>query len=169
MTGPPLLSGHVEIDMTVNGQRRRCVTSVRRTLVDFLRDDLRLTGTKIGCEHGVCGACTVLLDGLPVRACLIFAVQVGDGEIRTIESLASPGRRLTPLQQSFQEHSGLQCGFCTAGILMSATALAESDARPDRAAIEEVVSGHLCRCTGYSTIVESIEAVVGELAVERAE
>ncbi|MGH9043823.1 MAG: (2Fe-2S)-binding protein [Acidimicrobiales bacterium] len=161
MTRRWTLDGQVELDIRVNGRRRRAVVPVRRTLVDFLRHDLCLTGTKIGCEHGVCGACTVLLDGEPVQSCLVLAVQIDDREVRTIEGLADP-KSLTPLQRSFQEHYGLQCGFCTAGILMSATALFESGAQLDRATIEATVAGHLCRCTGYATIVEAIEAVARE-------
>ena len=127
------------------------------TLVDFLRETLSLTGTHIGCEHGVCGACTVLLNGEPVRACLLFAVQAAEAEIETVEALAS-GATLHPVQAAFREHHGLQCGFCTPGFLMSAVALLRDHPQPTDEQIMETLGGHLCRCTGYQGIVEAVRA-----------
>jgi aerobic carbon-monoxide dehydrogenase small subunit len=146
------------VELTVNGERRDLAIEPRRTLVDVLRHDLGLTGTHVGCEHGICGACTVLVDGAPVRACLVFAAQVEDADIRTVESLAEPDGTLSDLQQEFSAHHGLQCGFCTPGFLMLAEGfLAE---RPDatKEEIREVVASNLCRCTGYQTIVEAVDA-----------
>lgn len=145
------------IELTVNGNEYEVVTEPRRTLVDVLRHDLRLTGTHVGCEHGVCGACTVLVDGKPARACLTFAAQVENADIRTVESL-SDGEPLSDLQQAFSDHHGLQCGFCTPGFLMLAEGfLAENpDATKDE--IREVVASNYCRCTGYQTIVEAIDS-----------
>jgi aerobic-type carbon monoxide dehydrogenase small subunit (CoxS/CutS family) len=145
------------IELTVNGERHDFAVEPRRTLVDVLRHDLGLTGTHVGCEHGICGACTVLVDGAPVRACLTFAVQAEDADIRTVESLAEPDGTLSDLQQAFSTHHGLQCGFCTPGFLMLAEGyLAE---RPDatKEEIREVVASNLCRCTGYQTIVEAVD------------
>lgn len=147
------------LTLDVNGERHEVITEARRTLVDVLRHDLRLTGAHVGCEHGICGACTVLVDGRPVRACLMFAAQAEGAEIRTVESLSggADGRELNDLQRAFSEHHALQCGFCTPGFLMLAEGfLAE---RPDatREEIREVVAANLCRCTGYQTIVEAID------------
>ncbi|WP_113702540.1 (2Fe-2S)-binding protein [Nonomuraea lactucae] len=145
------------ISLTVNGERHDdLVVESRHTLVDVLRHHIGLTGTHVGCEHGVCGACTVLLDGAPARACLVFAAQAEGHDIRTVESLAVDGD-LNDLQRAFSAHHGLQCGFCTPGFLMLAEGfLAE---RPDatREEIREVVSANLCRCTGYQTIIDAIE------------
>ncbi|KAB2345103.1 (2Fe-2S)-binding protein [Actinomadura rudentiformis] len=145
------------ISLTVNGRTHDdLVIESRHTLVDVLRHQIGLTGTHVGCEHGVCGACTVLLDGAPVRACLVFAAQAEGRDVRTVESLASDGE-MNDLQRAFSAHHGLQCGFCTPGFLMLAEGfLAE---RPDatREEIREVVSSNLCRCTGYQTIVDAIE------------
>ena len=149
------------IELTVNGERHDLAIEPRRTLVDVLRHDLGLTGTHVGCEHGICGACTVLVDGAPARACLMFAVQAEGAEIRTVESLAAPDGTLSDLQQAFSAHHGLQCGFCTPGFLMLAEGyLAE---RPDasKEEIREVVASNLCRCTGYQTIVEAIDDCAG--------
>ena len=146
------------VELTVNGERHDLAIEPRRTLVDVLRHDLGLTGTHVGCEHGICGACTVLVDGVPMRACLMFAAQVEDADIRTVESLASADGSLSDLQQEFSAHHGLQCGFCTPGFLMLAEGfLAE---RPDatKEEIREVVASNLCRCTGYQTIVEAVDA-----------
>jgi carbon-monoxide dehydrogenase small subunit len=145
---------------TVNGVEVVRTVEVRRTLADFLRDDLRLTGTHLGCEHGVCGACTVLLDGQPVRSCLLFAVQADGHEVTTVESLGTP-EALSPLQQAFMEHHGLQCGFCTPGILMSAHALLRDRPHPTGEEILEVLGGHLCRCTGYQGILRAVRAAAG--------
>ncbi len=145
------------IRLRVNGSEVARTVEVRRTLADFLREDLGLTGTHIGCEHGVCGACTVLLDGQPVRSCLLFAVQADGAEVTTVEALGTPDA-LSPLQQAFVDHHALQCGFCTPGFLMSATALLRDHPRPSDETIREVLGGHLCRCTGYAAIVEAVKA-----------
>ncbi len=145
------------IRVRVNGAEREGTVEARKTLADFLRDDLDLTGTHVGCEHGVCGACTVLLDGQPVRSCLMFAVQADGAALTTVEGLAD-GERLHPLQQAFWDHHGLQCGFCTPGILLTAKALLEENPRPSEEEIREAIAGNLCRCTGYHFIVEAIRA-----------
>jgi carbon-monoxide dehydrogenase small subunit len=144
----------------VNGAQVTRTVEVRRTLADFLREDLGLTGTHLGCEHGVCGACTILLDGQPVRSCLMFAVQAGGSEITTVEALGQP-EALSPLQQAFTDHHALQCGFCTPGFLMSAHALLQETSNPSDDQILEVLGGHLCRCTGYQSIVEAVRAAAG--------
>ena len=144
------------VDVTVNGKRYRKVAEPRLLLSDFLRHTLGLTGTHVGCEHGVCGACTVLLDGVAVRSCLTLAVQADGADLQTVEGLAADGE-LNKLQQAFHECSALQCGFCTPGILMAATDLLSRGRQPDRAEIEDLLSGHICRCTGYTPIVDAIE------------
>jgi carbon-monoxide dehydrogenase small subunit len=154
---PPRPAGAREIRLRVNGREVERTVEVRRTLADFLREDLSLTGTHLGCEHGVCGACTVLFDGVPVRSCLLFAVQVDGGKVMTVEALGEPDA-LSPLQQAFVEHHGLQCGFCTPGILMSAHALLRDRADPTDDEIREVLGGHLCRCTGYQGILDAVRA-----------
>jgi carbon-monoxide dehydrogenase small subunit len=146
------------VSLTVNGVSYEKEVEARVLLSDFLRHELSLTGTHVGCEHGVCGACTVLLDGKPVRSCLTLAAQVAGKEIQTVESLASPDGELSPLQKAFWDHQGLQCGFCTSGILMTAEAFLEENPQPTREEIREVLGGHICRCTGYHDIVDSIEA-----------
>jgi aerobic-type carbon monoxide dehydrogenase small subunit (CoxS/CutS family) len=133
----------------------------RTTLVDLLREQLRLTGTHVGCEHGVCGACTVLVDGDPVRGCLLLAVQADGRHVETVEGLTEDPARLTPLQAAFVRHHGVQCGFCTAGILMSLTAALRDNSRPTEAEIRETLAGHLCRCTGYQGMVDAVLALVG--------
>jgi aerobic-type carbon monoxide dehydrogenase small subunit (CoxS/CutS family) len=147
------------ICVTVNGRRHDLVVEARRTLADMLRHDLGYTGTHLGCEHGICGACTVILDGQPVRACLVFGVQADGAQVRTVEGLAD-GDRLSDLQQAFSDHHALQCGFCTPGFLMLAEAyLAEPDDQPltaERA--RQLVASNLCRCTGYQGIVEAVVA-----------
>jgi carbon-monoxide dehydrogenase small subunit len=148
------------VRVTVNGGQYEQEVEPRLHLADLLRDRLRLTGTKLGCEHGVCGACTVLLDGAPVRSCLVLAVQVDGREIRTVEGLAGDAE-LNPLQASFREHHALQCGFCTAGFLMSATALLEEHSVPEEAEVREALGGNICRCTGYGTIVDAVRATAG--------
>ena len=145
------------VTLTVNGTEHELLVEPRRTLVDALRHELRLTGTHVGCEHGVCGACTVLVDGRPARACLMFAVQAEGREVRTVESL-SPDGRLSDLQQAFVDHHGLQCGFCTPGMLMLSEGLLAERACPSRDEIREVVAANMCRCTGYQTIVDAVEA-----------
>jgi carbon-monoxide dehydrogenase small subunit len=145
------------IRLQVNGQPYEGTVEPRTSLVDFLRDALDLTGTHVGCEHGVCGACTVLLDGQPVRGCLLLAIQMDGARITTVEGLAE-GERLDPLQQAFWDHHGLQCGFCTPGILLTAKALLEENPQPTDQEIREAIAGNLCRCTGYHFIVEAIRA-----------
>lgn len=133
-------------------------------LSDFLRHDLSLTGTHVGCEHGVCGACTVLMDGKSVRACLAFAVQADGKSLETVEGLTPEAAALSPLQQSLSEHHGLQCGFCTSGILMSLTELLRETPNPDEETIRDAVSGNMCRCTGYQGIVDAVLALTGKSA-----
>jgi aerobic carbon-monoxide dehydrogenase small subunit len=147
----------LNIECTVNGLPRRSEVEARLLLSDYLRHDLGLTGTHVGCEHGVCGACTVLLDGRSVRSCLLLAAQVDGSEITTVESLVAPDAPLNALQQAFRDEHGLQCGFCTAGILMSLTALEREEKRPTSVQIDEVLGGHLCRCTGYRNIRRAAE------------
>jgi aerobic carbon-monoxide dehydrogenase small subunit len=148
----------VSIELTVNGQRRRATVEPRLTLADFLRERCQLTGTHLGCEHGVCGACTVLLDGQAVRGCLVFAVQAGGSEITTVEGIAAPDGALSPVQQAFREHHGLQCGFCTPGFVTSVTAFLRDNPSPTDAEIREALSGNLCRCTGYQGILAAVRA-----------
>jgi carbon-monoxide dehydrogenase small subunit/2-furoyl-CoA dehydrogenase 2Fe-2S iron sulfur subunit len=145
----------VPVEVTVNGRRYREQVEPRLLLADFIRRTLGLTGTHVGCEHGVCGCCTVIVDGVSVRSCLLFAAQVDGCEIRTVEDLAAEGK-LSPLQEAFREHHALQCGFCTPGILMAATDFLERHPSPTRAQVADLLSGHLCRCTGYEPIVEAI-------------
>ena len=140
------------IAVEVNGTLRRANVPARLTLVDWLRDELRLTGTHVGCEHGVCGACTVLVDGVSVRACLMFAVQAEGRRVETIEGLAE-GETLSPLQAAFRDNHGLQCGFCTPGMLMTITELLRERPAPTEAEVRDAISGNLCRCTGYQAIV----------------
>ena len=147
----------MDVELTVNGRRVVERVEDRLLLSDFLRHTLGLTGTHVGCEHGVCGACTVLLDGVSVRACLVLAAQADGAEVRTVESLAA-GPGLSPLQEAFRRHHALQCGFCTPGILIAATDLL-SRGSPTREEIVDLLSGHLCRCTGYAPIVDAIEEV----------
>jgi aerobic-type carbon monoxide dehydrogenase small subunit (CoxS/CutS family) len=149
-----------EVAVTVNGRVRRESVEPRLLLSDFIRHTLGLTGTHVGCEHGVCGACTVRLDGVAVRSCLLFAVQVDGAELQTVEGLAGGGE-LTVLQHAFREAHALQCGFCTPGILMAASELLERGGVPSRDEIIDLLSGQLCRCTGYETIVDAIAAAAG--------
>jgi len=151
------------IRVTVNGRSYERTVEVRKTLADFLRDDLELTGTHLGCEHGVCGACTVVVDGAAVRSCLLFAAQVNGREIQTVEGLAH-GDTLSPLQEAFREHHGLQCGFCTPGFLMTLTCFLRECPDPSEAQIREAISGNLCRCTGYKNIVAAARAAAQALA-----
>jgi carbon-monoxide dehydrogenase small subunit len=145
-----------EVVVTVNGVPRAARVPARRLLSDLLRHDLRLTGTHVGCEHGVCGACTVLLEGEPVRSCLTFAVMVDGASITTVEGLAGPGGELGPVQQAFRQCHGLQCGFCTPGFLLLATELLGRRPDPSDDEIAEALGGNLCRCTGYVNIVRSV-------------
>jgi len=150
------------ISLTVNGEAVARSVETRVSLADFLRDELRLTGTHLGCEHGVCGACTVLVDGKSARACLLLAVQADGASVRTVEGLGTP-EKLNPLQQAMMEHHGLQCGFCTPGILMTLTEFLEQRGGkppPCEAEVREVLSGNICRCTGYQTIVDAVMALL---------
>ena len=151
------------VEVTVNGRRYEAETEVRTLLSDFLRHDLGLVGTNVGCEHGVCGACTVVVAGRAVRSCLMLAPQADGAEIQTVESLAG-GDGLHPLQESFRQHHGLQCGFCTPGILMSVAAEARAGRTLDEV-LEHVLTGHLCRCTGYVNIRAAVRAAWAQLEV----
>jgi aerobic-type carbon monoxide dehydrogenase small subunit (CoxS/CutS family) len=150
----------IPVDVTVNGRRYSETVEPRLLLSDFLRGRLGLTGTHVGCEHGVCGACTVRLGGVAVRSCLLLAVQVDGAEIATVEGLARDGV-LTPLQEAFRRHHALQCGFCTPGILMAAADFLERFPSPTKDEIADMLSGQLCRCTGYTPIVDAIAEVAG--------
>ena len=152
----------IEIALLINGVRHVVRVEPRRTLVDAIRDDCGQTGTHIGCEHGVCGACTVLIDGEPVRSCLMFAVQADGREIRTVEGLGH-GEELHPLQRAFMEHHGLQCGFCTPGFLMLAAGVLEREPDISDADLIEVLASNLCRCTGYQNIIKAVRAAAVEL------
>lgn len=143
------------ISLTVNGRVYERTAPVRITLADFLREELNLTGTHLGCEHGVCGACTILYNGEAVRSCLMLAVQADGAELMTVEGLAQ-GDTLHPLQQAFQEYHALQCGFCTPGFLMTAYALLQETPHPSRDEVREAIAGNICRCTGYAPIVQAI-------------
>jgi carbon-monoxide dehydrogenase small subunit len=155
-----MMKALLTVSTQVNGKAYRRVVEPRTLLSDFLRHELGLTGTHVGCEHGVCGACTVLVDGVPMRSCLMFAPQAEGREVTTVEGLAD-GDALNPLQQSFQDAHGLQCGFCTPGILMTLTAYLKEHPNPDEAEIREALSGNLCRCTGYQHIVDAVLAATG--------
>jgi carbon-monoxide dehydrogenase small subunit len=146
------------IAITVNGARHDVAVEARRTLADVLRHDLGYTGTHLGCEHGICGACTVLVDGEPTRSCLVFGVQADDTEIETVEGLAGGDGALNPLQDAFSEHHALQCGFCTPGFLMLATALLRDNPDPSDDEIREAMASNICRCTGYQSILEAVRA-----------
>jgi carbon-monoxide dehydrogenase small subunit len=145
-----------DVALSVNGTPYHSTVEARMLLSDFLRHELKLAGTHVGCEHGVCGACTILLDGAPVRSCLMFAVQADGCTISTIEGLASPSGDLDPLQQAMHEHHGLQCGYCTPGILMTMTAFLKENPAPSEDEVREALSGNLCRCTGYQNIVDAV-------------
>ena len=147
----------IALNMTVNGETISRAVEARRTLADFLRDDLRLTGTHLGCEHGVCGACTVLFNGDAVRSCLMFAVQANGAEVTTIEGLSEPAGDLTPIQAAFQTEHGLQCGYCTPGFVVSAHAFLAEHPNPSDDEIREAMSGNLCRCTGYQGIIAAVK------------
>jgi aerobic carbon-monoxide dehydrogenase small subunit len=150
------------VQVRVNGESRRGFAEPRTLLSDFLRHELGLTGTHVGCEHGVCGACTVLIDGEPVRSCLMFAVQAGGKEIETVEGLAN-GSEMHPIQQAFQENHALQCAFCTPGFLMTVSALLETNPDPSEDEIREYLSGNVCRCTGYVGIVAAVQSAAKKL------
>jgi aerobic carbon-monoxide dehydrogenase small subunit len=148
----------IDIEMNVNGTARRGPVQPRLTLADYLRVQCGLTGTHLGCEHGACGACTVLLDGDAVRSCLVFAVQADGAEVTTIEGVASADGELSPVQAAFRDHHGLQCGFCTPGFIMSVTAFLSDHPDPSDDEIRTALSGNLCRCTGYQGIIQAVRA-----------
>ena len=160
------MSERSDITLTINGQAHAIRVEPRRTLVDAIREDCGQTGTHIGCEHGVCGACTVLVDGAPVRSCLMFAVQAEGKQIRTVEGLAT-GDELNALQRAFMEHHGLQCGFCTPGFLMLVTGVLEREPDITDDELTDVLSSNLCRCTGYQNLVKAVRAVAGEMRQRR--
>jgi carbon-monoxide dehydrogenase small subunit len=152
----------VEITLTINGRNYPIRVEPRRTLVDAIRDDCGQTGTHIGCEHGVCGSCTILVDGEPMRSCLMFAVQAEGTQLRTVEGLAD-GEKLHPLQRAFIENHGLQCGFCTPGFLMLATGVLEHEPDISDEDLLDVLSSNLCRCTGYQNIIKAVRAAAAEM------
>ena len=156
----------VTIRVRVNGTDYERVVESRLLLSDFLRDSVGLTGTHVGCEHGICGCCTVMVDGLTVRSCLMFAIQADGADVMTVEGLAD-GVKLHPLQEAFSENHGLQCGFCTPGMLFSALELLNENPRPTDREIREGISGTICRCTGYHHIVESVKAAAQKMSQER--
>lgn len=160
------MSEKIAITLTINGTRHTATVEARRSLVDFLRYDLALTGTHVGCEHGVCGACTVLVNGRTVRSCLLFAVQANGTEIMTIEGLSKSGA-LHPLQQAFQEHHALQCGFCTPGMVLAALELLEENPAPSEEEIRVGLAGNLCMCTGYVNIVRAVHAAAQAMPFDR--
>jgi aerobic-type carbon monoxide dehydrogenase small subunit (CoxS/CutS family) len=147
-----------DIQVSVNGTSYRRSVESRMLLSDFLRHDLLLAGTHVGCEHGVCGACTILLDGVAVRSCLMLAVQANGQDLATVEGLAAPSGELHPVQQAMHDHHGLQCGYCTPGILMTMTAFLKENPQPSEEEVREALSGNLCRCTGYQNIVDAVMA-----------
>jgi carbon-monoxide dehydrogenase small subunit len=151
------------VHITVNGRARTATVEPRLTLADFLRDACRLTGTHLGCEHGVCGACTVLVDGAAVRSCLMFAVQADGAEVTTIEGIGSPDGELSAVQQVFRDCHGLQCGFCTPGFVVSVTAFLRDNPSPTDTEIRQALSGNLCRCTGYQGIVKAVRQAADTL------
>ncbi|MGA2289199.1 (2Fe-2S)-binding protein [Bradyrhizobium sp.] len=154
-----------DITLVVNGSSSQRRVESRMLLSDFLRHELGLAGTHVGCEHGVCGACTILFDGEPVRACLMLAVQANQHEISTIEGLASKDGEYHPLQQAMHDHHGLQCGYCTPGILMTMSAYLRENPSPTEAEVREALSGNLCRCTGYQNIVDAVMAAANRMRV----
>jgi len=154
----------VQVRVVVNGEPRAAQVEPRTLLSDFIRHDLGLTGTHVGCEHGVCGACTILLDGRTVRSCLLFAPQVDGSSIETIEGLGSSRDEMDPLQQAFWDHHGLQCGFCTPAMILTARELLAANPDPTDAEIRDAIAGNICRCTGYVFIVEAIRAAARRMA-----
>lgn len=156
-----------EVSLEVNGESKRIAVEPRKTLADALREDCGLTGTHLGCEHGVCGACTVLLDDEPIRSCLLFAVQCEGRAIRTVEGLATE-EGLHPVQEAFSRHHGLQCGFCTPGFLMLATWIAEQDDIPSEEKLRDQLSSNLCRCTGYQNIEAAVRETVERMHEDRS-
>ncbi len=160
------MTDKLDITLTINGQAHAVTVEPRRTLADVIREDCGRTGTHLGCEHGVCGACTVIVDGEPVRSCLMFAVQADGTEIRTVEGLAD-GEALHPLQRAFMAHHALQCGFCTPGFLMLATAVLEHDPDIGDDELREALASNLCRCTGYANILKAVRAAAEDLRADR--
>jgi aerobic-type carbon monoxide dehydrogenase small subunit (CoxS/CutS family) len=158
-----MASDRHDIEVSVNGTTYRRATDSRTLLSDFLRHELLLAGTHVGCEHGVCGACTILLDGVAVRSCLMLAVQANGHELSTIEGLAGKANALNPIQQAMHEHHGLQCGYCTPGILMTMTAFLKETPSPSEDEVREALSGNICRCTGYQNIVDAMMAAAEAL------
>ena len=156
------MTAKLPLELKINGKTYRITVDPRRTLADAIRDDCGLTGTHLGCEHGVCGACTVMMDGDPVRSCLMFAVQADGHDLRTVEGLAQ-GDKFHPLQQAFMDHHALQCGFCTPGFLMLAAAVLERNPDIGDDEIREVLSSNLCRCTGYQNILKAVRAAAAEM------
>jgi len=154
----------MKVQLSINGERRSADVEPRKTLLDCLREDFGLTGSHAGCEHGVCGACTILLDGDPARACLMLAVQADGYEITTIEGVAAAPGELSVIQDAFCETHGMQCGYCTPGMVLTATALLRDNPQPTRKDIVEAISGNICRCTGYGQIVEAILLAAERLA-----
>jgi len=150
------MSNHLEIHFTLNGKPHTAAVEPRMLLADYLRNEAKLTGTHVGCEHGACGACTVLMDGKAVRSCLVFAVQADGHEINTVESLADSPEQLHPLQEAFRDAHGLQCGFCTPGVLMTIVPFLKNNPSPTEEEVREALSGNLCRCTGYQHIVDAV-------------
>lgn len=165
----PVFREECEIAVTVNGQRYERRVPARLLLSDFLRHELHLTGTHVGCEHGVCGCCTVLLNGEAIRSCLMFAVQADNLFLTTIEGMAGTQSELHPIQQAFMEKHGLQCGFCTPGIIMSVHALLHEHPDPSEEEIRDGLSGNICRCTGYQNIVEAVKLAAERLRLTRQE
>ena len=155
------------ITVEVNGKQRTAQVPARLSLVDWLRDELRLTGTHVGCEHGICGACSIMLDGDPVRSCLMFAVQADGHRITTVEGLAAADGKLSVLQDSFCEAHGLQCGYCTPGMLISSQALLNQTPDPSEEQIRDAIGGNLCRCTGYKQIVDAVKLAAQRLAADK--
>jgi carbon-monoxide dehydrogenase small subunit len=157
------------VTVNVNGHSRSATVEPRLTLADFLRERCHLTGTHLGCEHGVCGACTVLVDGAAVRSCLMFAVQADGSDITTIEGIASPDGELSYVQSAFRDCHGLQCGFCTPGFVISVTAFLQDNPNPTEEEIRQGLSGNLCRCTGYQGILKAVRQAADTLAVDQAQ
>jgi aerobic-type carbon monoxide dehydrogenase small subunit (CoxS/CutS family) len=157
-----------DISLTINGKLYEATVENRMTLVDFLRGELQLTGTHVGCEHGVCGACTLLFNGRAVRSCIMLAVQADGGDVQTVEGLSANGE-LHPIQQAFIEEHGLQCGFCTPGFLMSVVELLENNPDPSEEQIRDTLGGQICRCTGYESIFASVRLAITKMAAVRAE
>ncbi len=161
------MTASISISLTVNGERVDAHVLPRLNLADFLREHLKLTGTHVGCEHGVCGACTVLVDGKAVRSCLMFAVQADGSDVTTVEGLGTP-EQLHPLQEAFREKHALQCGYCTPGFLMTLIPFLEENPQPTEAQVRDAISGNICRCTGYEPIINAILAAAADLRAAKS-